>query len=222
MISDYRILGVEEGADLPSIKSAFRKRAKELHPDLSTIENAMPRHDLFVQVCMAYRRLIDGRSSDQKKESGASPAAASGKGVVRHSDQAYVFYRQGMKFYMSIHPSRWNIDTSRMLNTRIAGQDGEEQEAIKRKVMELVKLFPKAYYYFSIVVHEYPDSEWACDAGEKMGKIEERIRMYRKIIGSFTSWNKDKTEMIKEYNETYSRMNENLKAVRGDMPEDWR
>jgi outer membrane protein assembly factor BamD (BamD/ComL family) len=50
----------------------------------------------------------------------------------------------------------------------------------------LVKLFPRAYYYFSIVVHEYPHSVWFQDAREKMTLIEERTTRYRKIIESFS------------------------------------
>ncbi len=65
-------------------------------------------------------------------------------------------------------------------------KDIEELEKIKTKVKELVKLFPRAYYYFSIVAHEYPDSVWFADAIDKMTIIEERTIMYKKIIESFT------------------------------------
>jgi hypothetical protein len=191
MISDFRILGIEETDDVSLIKSAFRRRAKELHPDLSTNEDAIERHDLFTQVCKAYRRLLDRATKPEPAARGGKAPALSGNEVAPHADQAYVFYRQGMRLFMSIHPPQWNIDAGGLLNTRIAGQDGE-QEIIQGKVMGLVKLFPRAYYYFSIVVHEYPESEWAFDASGKMGVIEERIGMYRKIIQSFTSWNVDR------------------------------
>jgi hypothetical protein len=221
MVSDFRILGVEEDADLSAVKRAFRKRAKELHPDLSTPQDAMKRHDLFIEVCRAYRRLLDRDQPRQSTAPKGRAAPGDGGGLVPHDDQAYVFYRQGMKSFMSIHPSQWNLDAGRMLNTRIAEQD-EEQEEIKKKVMELVRLFPRAYYYFSIVVHDFPDSDWAFDAAEKMGKIEERMGRYRKIIESFTAWNRDSKGMIEEYRARYARMRRTMKAVRRDMPEDWR
>jgi outer membrane protein assembly factor BamD (BamD/ComL family) len=104
-----------------------------------------------------------------------------------------------MKYFMMIHPSQWNVDTQRMLNTKIAGDGEEDQQIIKRKILDLVGLFPKAYYYFGIVVHEYPESAWAYDSQEKMGKIEERIGMYRRIIESFTSWNVDKKDYPKDW-----------------------
>ena len=79
--------------------------------------------------------------------------------------------------------------------------------------------FPKAYYYFSIVVHEYPESDWAFDAREKLGLIEARIGMYRKILESF-----DRNlgaEAGRAHRERYVKMNENLKAVRRNMPKEW-
>ena len=53
----------------------------------------------------------------------------------------------------------------------------------------MVNLFPKAYYYFSIVVHDYPRSVWVNDSKEKMIIIEKRMKTYKKIIESFITWN---------------------------------
>ncbi|HEQ72679.1 MAG TPA: hypothetical protein ENN69_09335 [Spirochaetia bacterium] len=217
MISDYAKLGVSETADLSAIKKAFRKKMKELHPDLAEGEESVERHILFVEVRRAYQRLcaeksdagggaaspvgrasMPGRAfaarSDSGGEVGAQPAV--------HADPAYVFYKNGMRFFMRIHPSQWNLETGRRLNTTIAGHE-QDQDKIRRKVMDLVGLFPKAYYYFSIVVNEYPDSPWARDAGDKMNVIEERTLRYKKIIESFSSWNKDPKEEAREFQEKY-------------------
>jgi len=218
MISDFAILGVEEGSPIPRIKAAFRQRAKELHPDLSTDADALSRHELFIEVCAAYRRLLGGGKSDSGKRERGAPASS--HYPVPHADQAYVFYRQGMKWFMAIHPSNWNLDEKRMLETPIAGHEAET-ERNRQIVQELVRLFPKAYYYFSIVVHEYPDSEWAYDSGEKMRKIEERILMYRRIVESFTTWRKDGEETARRHRESHAAMEENRRAIRRDMPKDW-
>jgi hypothetical protein len=196
MISDFRILGIDETDDVATIKSAFRKRARELHPDLARGEDALAKHELFARLCEAYRRLL-ARSPG---ESGQPPArsAPGAEGLVPHADPAYAFYKAGMRIFMKIHPSQWNLDTQRMLNTKIAGNE-EDQEIIRRKVLGLVEQFPRAYYYFGLVVHEYPESGWAFDAREKMGKIEERIRMYKRIIESFSSWNRDKKAAMERY-----------------------
>ncbi len=113
MISDFHILGVEEDADLASIKSACRKRAKELHPDLAGPEDALARHDLFMEVCKAYGRLMDGKKGPGRPRAKVEKAPHGGGEVRLHPDQTYVFYKQGMKFHMAVHPSHWNLDASR-------------------------------------------------------------------------------------------------------------
>jgi DnaJ domain len=219
MISDCRILGIEETEDEAAIKRAFRKKVKELHPDLAAGEDALRKHALFVQLCDAYKRLL-GRARPDSRPRPAAKGAPKAGGLVAYSDPAYAFYKAGMRILMKIHPSQWNIDTQRMLNTKIAGSEGD-QELIKRKVLDLVGLFPKAYYYFGLVVHEYPESDWAFDAQEKMDRIEERIGRYRRIIESFSSWNVDEKASIARYREKYAKADEALKATRRDPPKDW-
>jgi len=246
MIDDSRLLGIDETGDLALVKRAFRRRAKELHPDLAGEAEVLSRHDQFAELCRAYRRLLarlgrDGPvaesalpGSEAKPPSSgssppsplratgrpASPSSQAERGLVSHADQAWVFYRSGMKQFMRIHPSQWNLDSGRMLNTKIAGAD-EEQETIRRRVLELVKLFPRAYYYLSLVVHEYPESPWAADAREKMELIESRIGRYRKIIESFSNWNLDQKAAIRDYHERYAAHAATRRAVRDDRPEDW-
>jgi hypothetical protein len=198
MVDDFSILGIETGSSAAAIKRAFRARAKALHPDLASGEDALARHSLFVELCAAYSRLMGkGDRATPRNAPAPAPAAASAgapksasapPALIAHADPAYAFYKAGMRIYMGIHPSQWNFDTQRMLNTAIKGSESD-QAAIKRKVLELVGLFPKAYYYFGIVFHEYPDSAWAFDAREKMAMIEERIVLYRRIIESFSTWN---------------------------------
>jgi DnaJ domain len=221
MIGDFAILGIEETEDVATIKKAFRKRVKELHPDLSRGDDPLRRHSSFVAVCEAYARLLGrGPSAAAAPERKGPGTAPGGLAPTPCSDPAYAFYKAGMRYFMRIHPSQWNLDTRRMLNTKIAGNE-EDQETIKRKVVDLVALFPKAYYYFSLVAHEYPESEWAFDSREKMGKIEERIGMYRRIIESFSSWNVDERDAIARYHAKYGRHAETREAVRKDRPKDW-
>lgn len=51
-----KILGVEPGSDVEQIKSAFRKSAKELHPDLNDSEKA---HQYFIILRNAYQYLLN-------------------------------------------------------------------------------------------------------------------------------------------------------------------
>ena len=198
MISDYSILGIEEKNDISKIKAAFRKRVKELHPDITKDEESIKNHILYIQVCNAYNRLSPqtkvniNKVKDYKEEK----VNLTNKDIVQHNDPAYVYYKNGMKYFMEIHPSQWN--PKRRYKKIKSIEFDQYQEQMKNKVIELAKLFPKAYYNFSIVFHEYPESNWAYDAKVKMNIIEERTKLYMKIIESFDLWNlkgrKDKTK----------------------------
>lgn len=189
MLSDYAILKIPENSDLKTIKEAYRNIVKEIHPDVS--ENTFEKHILFIQISKAYERLIkkfkNNKTGSIKKK---QPAFSGEKSITGHKDPAYVFYKTGMNYFMKIHPSQWQIETQSIME-KPGLKDLEELEKIKSKVKDLVKLFPKAYYYFSIVVQEYPESIWFHDAREKMTIIEERTIMYKKIIESFTEHAKD-------------------------------
>ncbi len=52
----YRILGIRAGASLIEIRSAYRRLAKQYHPDAAG-ERALPR---FLAIQAAYERLVDG------------------------------------------------------------------------------------------------------------------------------------------------------------------
>jgi hypothetical protein len=219
MPSDCRILGIAETQDIEIIKGAFRKRAKELHPDLAKDGDQLERHLLFAEVCKAYKRLLGRKQGQVDEDRSERNSRVDNGAIAKHSDPAYVYYRTGIRYFMMIHPSHWNLD-NRMLNTKIAGNN-EEQEIIKQKIMELVKLFPKAYYYFSMVVHEYPGSDWEYDAKEKMKLIEERMAMYKRIIESFYSWNVDNKEIIRQYLELYQNHDKTKKSLTGNERRKW-
>lgn len=93
-----------------------------------------------------------------------------------------------MRFFMAIHPDAWE--------TKSYG-DSLDEEA-KAKVQELVRLFPRAYYYFGLVASEHPDSPWARDARDKMTSIERGTRRYKNIIDSFGAWRKAGLERGRE------------------------
>lgn len=104
MISDYQLLGIEETTDIQKIKSAYRKRVKEVHPDNSSEENRYKNHLLFIQINQAYSRLI-GKGINRNVQKENLFKQTTSEAVVEHKDPAYVFYKTGMQFFMKIHPS---------------------------------------------------------------------------------------------------------------------
>ncbi len=203
MLSDYGILGVEEGADENAVKAAYRQRVKAVHPDHSSDEDAFKNHLLFIQINQAYRRVLRGlaaRSAPSRVPRPAPPRPASapapsprgtGPGLVQHRDPAYVYYRTATRFFEQIHPAKWSMPNARQSNRPRSPFDAREQTEMKRIVQDLARLFPKAYYYYSLVVDDYPDSVWSADAADKMRLIEERTRLYERILESFGVWDKE-------------------------------
>ena len=184
MVSDFALLGIPRTADVEQIRAAYRRRVKETHPDAAREGDAFRNHLLFIQITKAYERLLGAKERAPCRTPAESTPSDGKKAMVRHKDPAYAHYKAGMSHFMKIHPSQWKQATQRQLETPIPG-DERDQLDMKEKVMALARLFPNAYYHFSMVVNEYPDSEWAFDARAKMKVIEERTERYGRIIESF-------------------------------------
>ncbi len=69
----YRILGVTPGASLNEIRSAYRRLAKQYHPDAAG-ERALPR---FLAIQAAYERLVDAEGRLRGASGGRSGAGGS-------------------------------------------------------------------------------------------------------------------------------------------------
>jgi len=77
MVDPYSTLGVSKGADEKAIKSAYRKLAKELHPDKN--KDNPKAADRFSDVTKAYDLL-----SDEKKRAAFDRGEIDGEGNPRH------------------------------------------------------------------------------------------------------------------------------------------
>jgi hypothetical protein len=188
MINDYSILGISETNDITIIKKAFRARVKDLHPDVSDESVVLSNHFLFVEVCNAYERLVN-KAKEVTLPVLSKPLINNQQiGIQKHKDPAFVYYKTACKYYELVHPSHWNLDKTITINGK-TDEENKLQKETMEKVKELVSLFPKSYYYFSIVVHDYPNSVWVHDSKEKMLLIEKRMKTYKKIIESFITWN---------------------------------
>jgi DnaJ-class molecular chaperone len=70
MKTDCQLLGIAETHDVSTIKSAYRRLAKAVHPDAGTESQSLRNHLLFIQVTKAYERLI--KPTDQRNGRGAA------------------------------------------------------------------------------------------------------------------------------------------------------
>ncbi|MFG0256480.1 MAG: DnaJ C-terminal domain-containing protein [Phycisphaerales bacterium JB043] len=71
----YKLLGVSRSASAEEIKSAYRKLARELHPDVNKSEDAQER---FSRVQQAYEILSDPEKKSQYDRFGSMPGAGAG------------------------------------------------------------------------------------------------------------------------------------------------
>ena len=83
----YEILGVSRDASEQEIKKAYRRRARELHPDVSDDPNA---EDKFKDLNEAYDVLSDPKKKAQYDRFGTIPGAASGPGGNPFGGAGYV------------------------------------------------------------------------------------------------------------------------------------
>src|SRR6188474_2498180 len=90
----YDVLGVPRGADEPEIKKAFRRLARELHPDVNAHDPEA--EEKFKEAAEAYEVLSDperrqtyDRFGHEGLRSGGFPPAGAGFGSVEDIFQAF-------------------------------------------------------------------------------------------------------------------------------------
>jgi outer membrane protein assembly factor BamD (BamD/ComL family) len=81
--------------------------------------------------------------------------------LINISNQDYAYYKLGIKYYRNIHPNNfYKNNKDRTFEPKIY----DEQLKILNKIFIS---FNCSEYYFTKLISEYPNSEWANDAKEK-------------------------------------------------------
>ena len=201
-------MGISRTNDINILKAAYRKRVKEIHPDIDNEKSSLNKHLLFIQVNQAYERII-GKAVNIENKIVKAPSADN-NGLVNSKGPAYAYYKTAIRYFQKIYPSSW----TKKYDDSVKEIDEEKRKEVLHLISNLLRLFPKAYYYFSIVVHDYSSSPWYSDSYEKMSVIEKRTLMYRNILESFNKWSsveRDKWNRIDKIVERTKSMLENAR-----------
>ena len=140
MIEQYlELLGINHNSTLDDVKKAYRKLAKENHPDhfLDKKEKKL-REMKMVQLNEAYSYIITNFKDIKLKSSEDKVKEAK-------LETDYDIYKKGYDFY--------------------------SKYCRANRTEEKIKNLKEAKAYFIQLIKEYPDSDWAYDAEEKLKNI---------------------------------------------------
>jgi DnaJ domain len=200
-------LGLGPDADEDALKAAYRRLARENHPDHFPVEDRARQAGRMAEINEAYRQLrrIARESAGKPRSDTARPARDRGRAAERsdpfaprgvpslerdvglHRDPAYVNYKQGFVHY--------SAGAGGMMFRGRSAKITPDQDGLKR-VLEALDRFLKAQDYFSRVVEEHPQSVWAADAEWKLVRIRGFLRIYRKIRMNLAGRLQEKTESV--------------------------
>ena len=112
---------------------------------------------------------------------------------LRTENQSYEYYKWGIKYYKNIHPDQF-------YKTNVDGTF--ETKTYKEQLYILNKIFisfNSAEYYFTKLAAEYPESEWAYDAKEK-------LKLLKKLYKSYENINAEENNRITDCNKFVNEM----------------
>lgn len=191
----FAVLGIQSGAGREQIKAAYRRRAREEHPDLFPAAQRRRQQLRMMEVNEAYMQLLARDEIDAPRTPGAaagSPgvratAAEDGLEPGRRSrppfagiraekggrrDPAYELYHQGYEY----------LGRARALMNPRRNLSEEELRRMKlRTALEALRLSEKAYRCFLNVITGYPDSMWSEGALDQLESIERMNKIYQRM-----------------------------------------
>jgi len=106
--------------------------------------------------------------------------------------QSYKYYKLGIKFYKNIYPNQFY---KRNVDGTFEPKTYEEQLKLLNKIFIS---FNTAEYYFTKVIIEYPESEWAGDSKEKIKLLKKLYKSYENINIEENNKIIDNNKFIKE------------------------
>lgn len=168
-MDDLEIFELSEGFSADDLKKAFRKKSKLFHPDRN--RDNLQNHLAMIRLNQAYANL--------QKINREKTASGEGDSI----DRSYVFYKEGIDKFQSIHPSQWkSLHKEGLFNAGAIETDPHAADVIR----ELILTMAEAYHLFSELINEFPQSDWYSDSFNKMKEIEKMTQRYAKILQSYS------------------------------------
>lgn len=157
MIADYlKLLGLKSDANLNDVKKAYRKLAKEHHPDRFTNEGQKKKQEkIMSRINEAYNVVIEGFDHP---ESAIKPKPEfSGNEAKKEVKNDYSWYKKGIEFFNKSYEG---------ILEKMEQHNNQDKEDNLRK----------AKASFEKILQEYPDSDWVYDSEEKIKKIDKMLK----------------------------------------------
>ena len=142
----YNILGLDQKASFAEIKSAYRKKVKQYHPDLSADDDQkIINHLKMIRVNRAFFHFkkLFGRGpfvSKQKNHDVVHYAHTNNSTMLtKHKDPGYAYYKQGFALFSKIHPNSWYtpLKKEKFISTLKREETNDEVIKIVEELLEL-------------------------------------------------------------------------------------
>ena len=138
---------------------------KKYHPDLCQDEYL---EDIYNEITIKLNNLLNGFRENNKINNNI--------GLDNNlKNNSYEYYKLGIKYYKNIHPNQFYKNNK---DKTFEPKTYEEQLNILNKIFVS---FRSAEYYFSKVIIEYPESEWANDSKEKIILLKKLYKSYENM-----------------------------------------
>lgn len=180
MGNEREILGITGMLTIDRLKTAYRARARELHPDVNRDgDEATVRHRMAA-VIEAYQTLLRELEEGETNADAYEPEPA--------DDDGFEVYREAIRLYQSVHPSKWKSTSFESLFSRMDGPEPESARTVET-LTELMGNLIEAQYQLRLFLREYPGSRWCPDARDKLREVGKTESRYRRIVQSYQTDN---------------------------------
>ncbi|MDR0473408.1 MAG: hypothetical protein LBH43_07040 [Treponema sp.] len=156
----------------------LKQLIKKYHPDLCQDEYLEKQYNEIT--INLNNKLNQIRNSDSIQENivlknNENINLVDNRSLINIGNQSYAYYKLGIKYYKNIHPDQFykrNTDKTYVPKTY------KEQLKLLNKIYVS---FNSAEYYFTKVINEYPKSEWANDAKDKIILLKKLYKSYENM-----------------------------------------